>query len=174
MATTTMDLHSPGTTRATPRGVTAALALIGFILLCHLAGVSGAVVTDASWYRELDRPAWAPPGWLFGPVWLTLYTMMGVAAWLVWRTGASARRREALMWFGIQLALNAAWTPVFFGLRSLGGGLLVIVALAVSIVVTMAVYARCSRTATWLMAPYLAWVLFATTLNGALWLRTIS
>lgn len=144
-------------------------ALIGFIVLCQLAGASGAVVTDASWYLALDRPSWAPPGWVFGPVWITLYTMMGVAAWLVWRSPGP--RRSALTWFAVQLMLNAAWTPVFFGARSLGGGLIVIVLLVLAIIATIAAYRRVSRIAAALMVPYLAWVMFATTLNAALWLR---
>lgn len=145
-------------------------ALIGFIVLCQLAGASGALVTDASWYRALDRPSWAPPGWVFGPVWITLYTMMGVAAWLVWRSRAWTRR-GALSWFAIQLVLNAAWTPVFFGARSIGGGLIVISVLLVAILSTIAAYVPVSRVAAALMVPYLAWVGFATALNAALWLR---
>ena len=115
---------------AAPRDLThqrprAALVLVALVLACHAAGALGALVTDAAWYRELARPSWAPPGWVFGPVWLTLYTMMGVAAWRVWRTPSGPARSRALGWFAAQLALNAAWTPVFFGLRSLGGGLVV-------------------------------------------------
>jgi translocator protein len=162
---------APGIAR--PRmGASSALALVGFIVLCQLAGASGAVVTDASWYRALNTPSWAPPGWVFGPVWITLYTMMGVAAWLVWRTPAGAARTTALVWFGVQLALNAAWTPVFFGLRSLGGGLVVILMLLVAIVATIVAFRRRSPGASWLFAPYLAWVSFATALNGAIWLRS--
>jgi len=146
-------------------------ALIGFVALCELAGGAGALFTDARWYVALDRPSWAPPGWVFGPVWLTLYAMMGVAAWLVWRS-RSADRRAALTWFAVQLALNAAWTPVFFGARSLLGGLSVIVALLFAIVATVIAYRRVSRPATLLMLPYLAWVAFATALNAALWLRS--
>lgn len=145
------------------------MALLGFIVLCHLAGAGGALFTDASWYQELARPSWSPPPWLFGPVWLTLYTMMGVAAWLVWRQGPSARRRQAMTWFGVQLALNAAWTPVFFGLHSLGGGLVVIVALIGAIAMMMLRYRQASTVAFALTVPYLAWVSFATALNAALW-----
>jgi benzodiazapine receptor len=102
-------------------------------------------------------------------VWLTLYTAMAVAAWLVWRGPSSPARRAALGWFGVQLALNAAWSPTFFGLRSLGGGLIVIVALLVAIAVTIARFAPRSRLAAGLLTPYLAWVAFATALNAALW-----
>ena len=147
-----------------------AAALIGFIVLCELAGTTGALITDASWYVALDRPSWAPPGWVFGPVWVTLYAMMGVAAWLVWRSHAP-NRRAALTWFAVQLVLNAAWTPVFFGAKSLGGGLIVIVMLLLAIAATIAAYRHVSRAAAWLMVPYLAWVGFATALNAALWMR---
>jgi benzodiazapine receptor len=152
------------------------LALIGWIALCQAAGGPGRPGhrgdpgrTTGAWYRELARPTWAPPGWLFGPVWLTLYTAMAVAAWLVWRGPSSPARRAALAWFGVQLALNAAWSPTFFGLRSLGGGLIVIVALLVAIAVTIARFAPRSRLAAGLLTPYLAWVAFATALNAALW-----
>ena len=147
------------------------LALVGFIVLCQLAGATGALLTDARWYRALDRPAWAPPGAVFGPVWITLYTLMGIAAWRVWRSDAPTRR-TALTWFAIQLVLNAAWTPVFFGAKSLGGGLVVILALLGCIVMMLAAYARISRLAAALTVPYLLWVGFATALNGALWLRS--
>ena len=147
-----------------------ALVLVGLIALCQLAGAAGAFVTAASWYRALDRPSWAPPGWIFGPVWITLYTLMGIAVWRIWRS-SSSRRGTALRWFAVQLVLNAAWTPVFFGARSIGGGLVVIVTLLVAIVATIVAYNRISRLAAALMIPYLAWVAFATALNGALLLR---
>lgn len=143
--------------------------LVALIVLCQAAGVLGTPFTDSDWYRELPRPSWAPPGWVFGPVWVTLYTMMGVAAWLVWRRPASGFRTAALIWFAVQLALNAAWTPVFFGARSLVGGLVVIVALLAAIAMTIVRFAPVSRAAAWLLAPYLAWVAFATCLNGAIW-----
>lgn len=145
------------------------LALVGWIALCQAAGAVGALVTSGAWYRDLARPSWAPPGWLFGPVWLTLYTAMAIAAWLVWRGPSGPARTSALTWFGVQLALNAAWSPVFFGLRSLGGGLIVIIALLVAIAITIARFAPRSRLAAGLLVPYLAWVGFATALNAALW-----
>lgn len=144
------------------------LALAGLIVVCQLAGATGALATDPGFYRELTRPSWAPPGWLFGPVWLTLYTMMGVAGWLVWRRRPGPDR-TAMALFGVQLALNAAWTPVFFGLRSIGGGLLVIAAMNLAILATIVAFGRHSRPAAWLLVPYATWVGFATALNAALW-----
>lgn len=143
------------------------LTLTALVALCQLAGASGAIVTDPGFYGDLARPSWAPPAWVFAPVWITLYTLMGVAAWLVWRTGHG--RRRALTWFGIQLVLNAAWTPVFFGLRSIGGGLIVIVLLELAILGTILAFARRSRLAAVLMVPYAAWVGFALALNASLW-----
>ncbi len=166
-----MTSTTPETSSAGRTGAGSALALVGFIVLCQAAGASGAVVTDASWYRALDTPTWAPPGWIFGPVWISLYTLMGVAAWLVWRSPSGRARRVALIAFGIQLVLNAAWTPIFFGLRSVGGGLAVILLLLGAIVATIVWFRRCRPAAAWLLAPYLAWVSFATALNGAIWLR---
>jgi benzodiazapine receptor len=145
------------------------LALPAFILLCHFAGVIGSLTTDTALYREIMRPSWAPPGWIFGPVWITLYTLMGIAAWLVWRTGPSRERGVAMTLFAVQLALNAAWTPVFFGLRSIGGGLLVIAVLNVAIFATIVAFGRRSQAAAWMLVPYAAWVGFATALNTELW-----
>ena len=145
------------------------LALVLFVLGSHAAGALGALATDAELYRAIERPWWAPPGWLFAPVWLTLYTMMGIAAWLVWRTARVPARSRALAWFGVQLALNALWTPVFFGIPSLGGGLVVIIALWIAIVATIGAFERRSRLAALLLVPYLAWVSFATLLNATLW-----
>ena len=144
-------------------------ALIALIAICQLAGLTGALVTDADFYRALARPSWAPPGWVFGPVWITLYTMMGVAAWLVWRSGRGSDRTVALALFAVQLALNAAWTPTFFGLRSIGGGLVVIALLDVAILATIVWFGRRSQLAAWLLVPYAAWVGFATALNATLW-----
>lgn len=142
--------------------------LLGAILTCQLAGAIGALTTDAGWYRELVRPGWAPPGWLFGPVWLSLYTAMGVAIWLAWRAGPGPGRRAALTWFIVQLALNAIWTPVFFGLRSLVGGLVIILALEATIIATIVVVRRRSSVGGWLLVPYALWVAFATALNASL------
>ena len=146
--------------------VRSAVSLVASILVCQLAGALGWIVTDPSIYRTLILPSWAPPGWLFGPVWLTLYTLMGIAAWLVWRKRG---RHGALVWFAIQLALNAAWTPVFFGLRSTGGGLVVILLLDAAIAATIIAFARRSSLAAVLLVPYALWTSFATVLNAVIW-----
>jgi translocator protein len=116
------------------------------------------------------RPSFAPPSWVFGPVWTTLYLMTGVASWLVWREGlAKPEVRSALMVYGVQLGFNLAWSWLFFGLQRPLLALLDIVILLVLIGVTMLRFAAVSRWAAWLMVPYLAWVAFATVLNGGFW-----
>jgi tryptophan-rich sensory protein len=143
------------------------LVLVLAIVLCEFVGAAGALIVDRSFYDDLARPSWAPPASLFGPLWTILYTVMGIAAWLVWRTGTG--RRPALTWFAIQLVLNAAWTPIFFGLHSITGGLVVIVLLDAAIVATIIAFARRSRIAAALLVPYAVWVGYATVLNAAIW-----
>jgi translocator protein len=147
-------------------------ALGAFVLIALGAGFVGSQLQgDAldSWYRELDRPAFTPPDWVFAPVWTILYVLIGVAAWLDWRAQAgSSRARLALAVFAIQLVLNAAWSGVFFGLRSPEWALLVIGLLAASIVAWIALTWRPARTAAYLLLPYLAWVSFATVLNASI------
>ena len=146
--------------------------LAGFIAACLAAGAVGSLLSGSepgAWYAGLRKPAFNPPGWVFGPVWTVLYVCMAVAAWLVWRCRAAPGRGRALGLFGAQLALNAAWTGLFFGLRSPGLALAEIVALLVLIAWTAWAFRGVRRAAGWLMAPYLAWVAFAAVLNLALW-----
>lgn len=124
-----------------------------------------------TWYRTLDKPSWNPPDRVFGPVWTTLYGLMGVALVLVRREGREggmepARTERAQAVFGLQLALNLAWSLVFFGNRSLRGGLVVIALLWVAIVATIAEFRRIKPAAALLLVPYLAWVSFASFLNA--------
>ncbi len=142
----------------------------GFVVLCNAAGfVSALAGGDPGFYQELARPAWAPPPWLFGPVWTALYTLMGTATFLVWDRTRGRARRTALTAFGVQLALNMLWTPVFFGLHSVGGGLVVIALVLASVIAMLVVYARRVPLAAALIAPLAAWVAFATALNAALY-----
>lgn len=145
------------------------LALGGWLLLCFAAAAWGAMFGPGAWYASLNKPSWNPPGWLFGPVWTALYAMMAVAAWLVWRCGGFARQGRALMWFLVQLALNAAWTPLFFGLQRPGLAFAEIVLLWLAIAATIYAFRAVSRVATCLLVPYLAWVTFAAALNFTLW-----
>ncbi|MCA9542862.1 MAG: tryptophan-rich sensory protein [Myxococcales bacterium] len=156
----------------------AVIGLMVFLAVTAVAPVVGGMATassvDSDWFRGLAKPRWNPPGWVFGPVWTTLYTLMGLAAWRVWRqaaTGAApaAAVRRALVAFGVQLVLNAAWTPVFFGAELLGAALTVIVVMLAAIGWTIRRFGALDRAAAWMLTPYLAWVAFATLLNAALW-----
>lgn len=154
-------------------GLRHALVALLFVLVCQGAGLLGVLTTDSGnspWYQSLEQPAFAPPSWVFGPVWTALYLMMGIAAFLVWRQGLERGAvRRALGLFVAQLLLNAAWTPVFFGAHRLGLALGVLLALWVLIVLTLRSFAPLSRVAAWLLTPYLSWVSFAGVLNAAYW-----
>ena len=133
------------------------------------AAVGGAFTARSvnGWYRTLRKPRWTPPDRVFGPVWSVLYTLIGVSGWLIWRrSGRGGVSRSALPAWWLQLALNVVWSAVFFGCRSIGGGLVVIVALLLSIA---ACAARASRPAAALLVPYLAWSSFAAALNWRIW-----
>lgn len=145
------------------------LVLIGFVAACLAAGAIGSLLTASGlreWYPTLIKPIWNPPSWVFGPVWTLLYILMGVSAWLVWRRGGWSRAHVV---FGVQLLLNAAWSGLFFGLRSPGLAFAEIVALWLAIASTLVVFWRISAAAGALLVPYLGWVTFAAVLNGALW-----
>jgi benzodiazapine receptor len=144
-------------------------ALAGWIALCFGAAATGAFVSIDGWYADLAKPAWNPPPWVFGPVWSMLYLMMAVAAWRVWSLGGFPARKRPLTLFLVQLALNALWTPLFFGLHQPGLALFEIILLWLAIVATLRAFHRIDRPAAFLLLPYLAWVTFATVLNAALW-----
>lgn len=161
----------PSHALATSRDRRPWLALIGWIALAQLAGALGsfASIGARDFYAELVKPAWAPPGAVFGPVWLALYTLMGIAAWLVWRERERAPTRNALTLFVAQLVINAGWSWAFFRLQAGGIAFAWIVVMIVFVVATMIAFARIRPLATWLLAPYLAWITFAAALNYALW-----
>ena len=147
-------------------------SLAGLIALTLMVGALGSLVTTPAiptWYAGLARPSFAPPNWVFAPVWTTLYVMMAVAAWLIWRQPPSPARRAALRLFAVQLALNTIWSFLFFGFGRIDLALLEIAVLWAAIVATTFAYAGLSRAAAWLMVPYLAWVSFAAVLNFAFW-----
>lgn len=149
-----------------------ALGLLVWVMLCLAAGGLGGLVTTPAiptWYAQLEKPTWTPPDWLFGPAWTTLYLLMAVAAWLVWRRGGFAAQRRPLTIFLVQLVLNAAWSFLFFGLRNPGLALAEIVVLWAAIVATLLAFRRVSTVAALLLVPYLLWVTFATALNFEIW-----
>jgi translocator protein len=144
------------------------LVLVGFLAAVAVAAGVGAlgVRGTTSEYNGLEQPGWAPPSWLFGPVWTVLYVMIGVAGWLVWQRAGWGR--ETAVW-AAQLVLNAIWTPLFFGAGRYGLAFLDIVALWLLIGVTVALFWRVSRPAALLLLPYWAWVTYASALNLAIW-----
>jgi benzodiazapine receptor len=148
------------------------LKLIASIVVCHLAGQIGAVATSASiqtWYVTLNKPFFTPPNWLFAPVWLTLYTIMGISLFLIWQQGIHDRHvKIALALFGFQLLLNTFWSIAFFGLRSPLAGLSVIIVLWIAIAVTIVKFLPLSKPAGLLLLPYILWVSIAAALNGAI------
>ncbi len=152
-----------------PRSARSLLALLGWLVLCFAAAGVGGFFPPGEWYASLKKPTWNPPGSVFGPVWMALYTMMAVAAWLVWRQGGFAVQRRPLTIFLLQLALNAAWSPLFFGLRWPGAAGVEIVALWLAIGATLWSFRPVSPVAACLLAPYLVWVSFAAVLNFTLW-----
>jgi len=148
--------------------------LVVSIVVCQLAGGLGAIFTTPAiptWYASLNKPSFNPPNTVFFPVWTTLYTLMGIAAFLVWRKGLGERRvRVALGIFVIQLVLNTAWSIIFFGLYSLFGAVIAIVFLWIAILINIVTFWRISRVAGALLIPYILWVSFAGILNISVWM----
>ncbi|HSW77891.1 MAG TPA: TspO/MBR family protein [Candidatus Chromulinivoraceae bacterium] len=139
------------------------------VIISLSAGVIGSLATVSAiptWYSHLEKPLLNPPNWVFGPVWTALYILMGVSLYLVWTAvGKKKAKQQAYLAFAVQLLLNVLWSVMFFGLRNLWGGALVIVLLFVALAVTMILFRAFSRTAFWLLVPYIAWICFATYLN---------
>ncbi len=139
------------------------------VVICFLAPACGAFWPPSDWYASLQKPSWNPPGWVFGPVWSLLYTMMAVSVWQIWRRGGFTQHRWPLSVFIVQLIFNALWTPLFFGLHQPLWALIDIVLLWMAIVATSVLFWRVHKLAAILLVPYLAWVSFATVLNITLW-----
>jgi translocator protein len=147
--------------------------LLGSLALCFAAGLVGAIASaDAGmFYGQLSKPEWAPPAWLFAPVWTVLYAMMAVSAWLVWREHGFRTARSALVLFGVQLAANALWTWIFFAWRQGAAAFAEILLLWCLIAATVVVFWRLRAIAAVLLLPYLVWVTFATVLTFSTWQR---
>lgn len=149
------------------------LAFIVAVALPQLAGFLGSVFTVSmipTWYATLVKPELNPPSWIFGPVWTTLYLLMGIASFLVWNKGWGRKDvRIALGIFALQLVLNTLWSIIFFGLHSPAGAFLDLIALWFAIVATIVAFTKVSKAAAWLLLPYILWVSFAGYLNGMIW-----
>lgn len=143
--------------------------LLGFLAINLIGAALGGLATASSvgsWYATIEKPGFTPPGWVFGPAWTTLYALMATSAWLVWRKGPSDKGvKTALLAYFVQLVINFAWSPLFFGMQSPILGLVNIIILLAAIVWMLIKFYRISLPATGLMLPYLLWVCFATALN---------
>ena len=146
--------------------------IIGSIILCQLAGLLGSLFTVGaidSWYQALDKPFFNPPSWVFGPVWLILYTFMGIALYLLWaRTQKLRKRHESknlVFLFLIHLVFNAIWSPIFFGMHQIGFAFVIILAMVGSLIYIMYKVWDIDRRIAYILMPYLAWISFASILN---------
>lgn len=146
--------------------------LIISVVGCELVGLLSTPFTIASiptWYAGLIKPSFSPPNWIFAPVWTTLYLLMGISVYLVWKKGITNKEiKTAIYYFLTQLLLNFLWSFIFFGLHLPLVAFIDIIALLVAIVLTMLKFNRISKTAIYLLIPYLLWVSFAAILNGAI------
>ena len=147
-----MDMHS-------------LLVLITFEVASFAAAATGVIFKPGDWYKQLDKPRWRPPDWLFAPVWIVLYVAIGLSGWLVWLKAGIAGAALPLSIYAVQLLLNAAWTPIFFGLHRTGLAMVEIMVLWAAILATIIVFRPVSAAAALLLVPYLAWVSFAAALN---------
>jgi translocator protein len=146
--------------------------IIIMVIAAQLAGAVGSIFTVgsiATWYSVLAKPSFTPPSWAFGPVWLSLYTLMGIAAGLVWASNSNLKKR-ALQLFFIQLALNTVWSIIFFGLHLTGIAFAEIVLLWIAIAATIWYFNKVSRKAAALLVPYIIWVTIAAALNYSVWM----
>ncbi len=149
------------------------LKLMISLLICQLAGLVGSFFTIPAipaWYMTLNKPIFTPPNWVFSPVWIGLFVLMGISLFLIWRRHGHPRSKTALIFFFTQLILNILWSVAFFGLKSPLLGLIDIVLLWVAILLTIKYFLKISKMAGLLLLPYLLWVSFATILNFSLWI----
>ena len=151
------------------REIVGLLIILAVVFAAAAAGIPFVSAATSTWYHDLFKPSWSPPNWLFGPVWTVLYLLMAVAAWMVWRTGGFVANRLSLSCFIVQLILNAAWTPIFFGARLFGVAAIEIFLLFFSILLCIILFRRVRPAAAWLLLPYLFWVGFASALNLSIW-----
>jgi len=146
--------------------------IIAIIIPLLIGFTSGFFTTTGpgSWYQTLEKPTWNPPGWVFAPVWTTLYIMMGVALFFVWKTSTNIRIRNiALFLFALQLVLNFSWSFIFFKLEEPGWAVAEIIVLWTATLATIFSFASISKLSAWLLVPYISWVSFAAILNYTIW-----
>jgi len=147
--------------------------LIISIIIPVAAGATSGFFTASGvggWYQGINKPSWNPPGWIFGPVWTTLYVLMGISLFLIWKSEiASDYKRNALILFAIQLTLNFFWSFIFFNQNQIGWAFVEIIAMWLLILLTIFAFASINKTAAWLLVPYISWVSFAAILNYTIW-----
>lgn len=145
--------------------------VLSLLIPLAVGGISGFFTVSAipGWYQTIQKPSWNPPNWVFGPVWTTLYVLMGIAMYLVWTRPRNPERQGALYLNAIQLIFNFFWSLIFFNLHAIGAALIEIGVLWVMIVWTMFAYDKVYKPAAWLLLPYIVWVTFATILNFTIW-----
>ena len=149
------------------------ITFVLFIALCFIIEIVGSIWTKetvSTWYPTLVKPSWTPPNWLFGPVWTCLYIMIAISGWLIYKTEDSRQRSIALALYGCQLALNFSWSFLFYSLGNPALGLIDIILLCFLIILTIINSWPVRRLASILLIPYLVWVMYATSLNAAIWL----
>src|SRR5690625_1045567 len=145
------------------------LGLVGWLILSGIVAWFGSQFSPGPWYESLEKPAWTPPGWVFGVVWPILYTLMAVAVWLVWRRGGFVRNRLPLSVYGVQLLFNAFWLWLFFVFKDHAWALIDLILLLVAVASTLVLFWRRSLVSGILLTPYLIWLLYALSLNGWIW-----
>lgn len=146
--------------------------IISILIPLAIGAVSGFFTTAEipGWYQTINKPTWNPPSWIFGPVWTTLYVMMGIALFLIWKSDVSqTAKKTAIILFAAQLGLNFFWSFIFFNQHQPGWALVEIIVMWVSILLTIFAFAAVSKTGAWLLIPYISWVSFATILNYTIW-----
>jgi tryptophan-rich sensory protein len=149
------------------------LKLVASVIICELAGFLGSLFTTPAiptWYKTLNKPFFTPPDWIFSPVWISLFILMGISFFFVWRRSGHPKFKIAFLFFFVQLILNILWSVAFFGLRSPLLGLMDIVLLWMAILFTTLNFFKVSKFAGALLIPYLLWVSFAALLNFFLWI----
>ncbi len=145
--------------------------IISIILTVGLGSLGGlfTIAEIPTWYAGLNKPSFNPPNWIFGPMWTTLYLLMGISFYMIWKIPPSPARTQAIRIFVIQFVLNFCWSIIFFSMHQIGWALVEIIAMWVCILLTILQFRKLSTTAAVLLIPYLLWVSFASLLNGSIW-----
>ena len=159
---------------ARPANLSSIWKLVISVLICEVTGIISGWISSAemnTWYATLNKPSWNPPGYIFGPVWTSLYLLMGISLWLVWKSNAlESRKLYAELLFALQLFLNFWWSVIFFKFHSPGWAMVDISFMLITILITIFSFAPISKLASWLMVPYISWVSFASMLNYTVWI----